>query len=141
MPPEMSARLAEARKAADEAGPDEEASLKKARDAMEAEAAEYMNAHDVAFDLAVLMDKARRSGSPFVKLAFSHYGIAGVSGGGLRKSVVKEIRRIALLLRNYLPERAAGVNTILVIFNFEEASVQEEIRLPGWKAPEKGLFD
>ena len=119
MPSEMRVRLAEAHRAADE----------------------YMNAHDVAFDLAVLMDKARRSRSAFVKLEFWHYGSAGVHGGPLRKFVVGEIQRIALILRNYLPERAAGVNTILVVFKFEEAAVQEEIRLPGWVAPLKGLFD
>lgn len=141
MPPEMSRRLAQARKAADEAGPDEEASLSKARDVLEAEAGQYMNAHDVAFDLAVLMDKAHRTGSSFAKLEFSHYGSAGVSGGDLRKAVVKEIRRIALLLRNYLPEGAVGVNTILVVFYFEQAAVREEIRLPGWVAPPKGLFE
>jgi hypothetical protein len=140
MPPEMRARLAEARRAADQAGPDEEPALIKARDALETEAAEYMNAHDVAFDLAVLMDKAHHSGSPFVMLEFSHYGSASVSGGDLRKSVVREIRRIVLLLRDYLPERAAGVNTILIVFRHEQAAVHETIRLPGWVTPEKGPF-
>ena len=135
MPSEMRVRLAEAREAAEKAGPFEEASLSEARKAVEDEAGEYMNAHDVAFDLAVLMDKARRSGSPYVKLEFEHYGKAGVHGGPLRKFVAGEIRRIALILRNYLPDQAAGVNTILVNFRFEQAVVQEEIRLPGWVAP------
>lgn len=104
-------------------------------------AAEYMNAHDVAFDLAVLMDQARRKGAAYVKLEFRHYGKDAVHGGPLSKFVAGEIRRIALILRNYLPERAAGVNTILVNFDFGEATVQEEIKLPGWVAPQQGLFD
>jgi len=130
MPPEVRARLAEARRAADEAGPGEEASLVRAHDAVAAEAAEYVNAHDVAFDLAVLMDNARRSGSQYAKLELWQYGKAGVHGGPLRGSVVKEIRKIALIVRNHLPEQAAGVNTILVVFKFEQAAVREEIKLP-----------
>lgn len=140
MPPQMRARLAQARKAAEEAGPFEEASLIKARDAVESEAAEYMNAHDVAFELAVLMDKARRSGRTYAKLEFWHYGAAGVHGGGTREAIVKEIRRIALILRSILPDQAAGVNTILVIFRHEQAAVREEIRLPGWTPPVMSLF-
>jgi hypothetical protein len=130
MPPQVRARLAEARKAADEAGPYEEASLIKARNAAESEAAEYTDAHDVAFDLAVRMDQARRSGSSFVKLDLWQYGAAGVHGGGTREIIVREIRRIALIVRNNLPEQAAGVNTIVIVFRHEEAAVREEITLP-----------
>jgi outer membrane protein OmpA-like peptidoglycan-associated protein len=141
VPPDVRARLAKARGAADKAGPDEETALNKARDATEDEAAKYPDAHDVALDLAVLMEKARRGGSPFVKLEFWEYGAAGVRGGDTRKSVVAEIERMALLLRKHLPGGAAGVNTLVIVFRFEEAGVREEIRLPGWKPREKGLFE
>jgi hypothetical protein len=140
MPPQMRARLAAARKAADEAGPDEEASLIKKRDAVEAEAAEYTDAHDVAFELAVRMDQARRSGRSYAKIELWQYGAAGVSGGGTREVIVKEMRRIALLLRSNLPDQAAGVNSILVIFRHEEAAVRVEIKLPGWAPPVMSLL-
>jgi hypothetical protein len=100
-----------------------------------AEEAKYMDAHDVAFDLAVLMDNARRSGRTYAKLALWHYGAAGVQGGGTREPIVKEIERIALILRSVLPEQAAGVNTILVNFHHEQAAVQHTIKLPGWTPP------
>lgn len=74
--------------------------------------------------------ESRRSGLPFAKLTLSHYGLAGVSGGGLREPIVREIRRIALLLRKHLPEQAAGVNTIIIVFSHESAAVREEIKLP-----------
>ena len=140
LPPHIRLRLRAAREAADKAGHDEEVALSKVLEAAEDYAAEF-DAHDVALDLAVRMEKARRSGTPFVKLEFSNYGFAGVHGGDTRKFVVGEIRRIALLLRNYLPERAAGVNTIIIVFLFEGSGTREEIRLPGWKPREKGLFE
>jgi outer membrane protein OmpA-like peptidoglycan-associated protein len=140
LPPHIRLRLRAAREAADKASPDEEAAMSKVLEAAEDDAAEF-DAHDVALDLAVRMEKARRSGIPFVKLEFSNYGFAGVHGGETRKFVVGEIRRIALLLRNYLPGRAADVNTIIIVFLFEESGVREEIRLPGWKPREKGLFE
>lgn len=141
VPPDMRTRLAKTREAADKAGPDEEASLVEARDLVEEEAAGFMNAHDVAFDLAVLMEKARLGNRPYAKLEFWHFGIAGVMGGDLRKVIVREIERIALLLRKHLPEQAAGVNTILVDFVHEQARTRQEIRLPGWAPPQKGPFD
>ena len=101
--------------------------------------ADYVDAHDVAFDLAVRMDNARRSGRTFAKLELWHYGFAGVSGGGTREAIVKEIRRIALILRDVLPDQAAGVNSILVDFRHEEAAVRKEIKLPGWTPPQIDL--
>jgi hypothetical protein len=102
--------------------------------------AEYMDAHDVAFDLAVRMDNARRSGRGYAKLDFWHYGAAGVRGGGPGEAVAKEIRRIALILRNVLPDQAAGVNTILITFHHEEAAVRHVIKLPGWTPPVMSLL-
>lgn len=101
--------------------------------------AKDLDAHDVAFDLAVLMDNARRNGRTFAKLYLPYYGDAGVRGGGTREVIVKEIQRIALILRDILPDQAAGVNTILVVFSHEEAAVREKIELPGWTPPQIDL--
>ena len=140
LPSQARVRLTEARKAAMEAGPDEEAALVAVRDKVEGEL-DYADAHDVAFELAVQMEKARRKGLTWVKLDLDRYGNYGELDGNARKAVVGEIRRISLILRNYLPDRAAGVNTLVLIFGAENLAVREEIRLPGWVAPEKGLFD
>jgi outer membrane protein OmpA-like peptidoglycan-associated protein len=130
LPSHVRARLTDARKAADRAGPDEEAALRAARDAAEAEATEYTDAHDVAFDLAVGMERARRSEITWVKLHLDHYGNYGGLDGNGRRAIVGEIRRIALTLRKHLPDRAAGVSTLVLIFGSENLAVREEIRLP-----------
>jgi hypothetical protein len=136
-PPQVRARLAELRKAAETAGPDEEAALNAA---LEREA-DYADAHDVAFDLAERMERARRAHQSWVKLELDRYGRYGELDGNGRRAIVGELQRIALILRDHLTDRAAGVNTIVLIFGSDNLAVREEIRLPGWVAPEKGIFD
>jgi len=130
LPSSVRVLLTEARKAADLAGPDEEAALLKAREAAENAAADYADAHDVAFDIATRMEQARRGDLTWVKLELERYGRYGGLDGSSRRAVVGEIRRIALILRNYLPERAAGVNTVVVVFGTGNLAVQETIKLP-----------
>jgi hypothetical protein len=141
LPSQVRVQLTEARKAAETAGPDEEAALRAVRDAAEAEAEAYTDARDVAFDLAVRMEQARRSDVAWVKLEFERYGRYGGLDGSSRRAIAGEIRRIALILRNYLPDRAAGVNTVVIIFGSANLAVREEVRLPGWVEREKGIFD
>jgi hypothetical protein len=141
LPSQARMRLREARRAADQAGPDEEAALNAARDKVEAATAEYADAHDVAFDLAVAMELARRSERTWVKLELDRYGNYGSLEVNSFDTLVSEIRRIALLLRRHLPDNARGVNTVLLIFGSGNSAVQKEIRLPGWVEREKGLFD
>lgn len=105
------------------------------RGAAEDEAAAYTDAHDVAFDFAVRMEQARRSHMTWVKLELERYGRYGGLDGNSRRAIVGEIRRIALILRNYLPDRTAGVNTVVVIFGSDNLAVREEIKLPGWADP------
>jgi hypothetical protein len=136
-PSKVRARLAELRKAAEMAGPDEEAAL----DAALEREADYADAHDVAFALAERMEQARRANQPWVKLELDRYGRYGELDGNDRRAIAGEIQRIALILRHHLPDRAAGVNTIVLIFGSDNLAVREEIRLPGWVAPEKGIFD
>lgn len=123
------------------AGPGEETALRRASEAAENEAADYADAHDVAFDLAVRMAQARRRDESWVRLDLDCYGRYGGLDGNSRKFIVGEIRRIALILRNYLPDRAAGVNTVVVIFGTDNMAVREEVKLPGWVEREKGIFD
>jgi hypothetical protein len=141
LPSPVRIRLTEARRAAEMAGLGEEAALRRAREAAENEAADYADAHDVAFDLAVHMVQARRSQVTWVKLDLDRYGRYGGLDGNSRRFIVGEIRRIALILRNYLPDRAAGVNTVVAIFGAENLAVREEVKLPGWIEREKGIFD
>jgi outer membrane protein OmpA-like peptidoglycan-associated protein len=138
LPSQVRVQLTELRKAAEQAGPDEEAVLQRAREVAENQAAEYVDAHDVAFDLATRMEQARRKDVAWVKLDLPQHG--GLDGSS-RKAIVGEIRRIALILRNYLPDRAAGVNTVVVIFGTGNMAVREEVKLPGWVARQKGIFD
>lgn len=141
LPSPVRVRVTEARKAAEMAGPDEEDALRVARVLAENEAANYTDAHDVAFDLAAQMEHARQKGRAWVKLDMNRYGRYGGLEGSHRKALVGELRRIALILRNYLPERAAGVNTVVLVFGTDNLAVREEIRLPGWVAPPQGIFD
>ncbi len=138
LPSHLRIRLRQARKAAEMAGPEEEAALIKKREAAESDAAEF-DAHDIAFDLAVKMEQARRGGREYVKLNLWQYGFPAVSGDPVGDFVVGEIERIALIIRKHLPDQAAGVNTILVVFRWEQAAVQQQIKLPGWKPPQLRL--
>jgi hypothetical protein len=53
-------------------------------------------------------------------------------GGGdfpSRKAVAAQIRRIALILRHYLPDGAKNVRTIVVVFGSGNVATREEIKL------------
>jgi hypothetical protein len=127
LPSHVRARLARTRWAAETAGPNEEAAARMARDAAEREAGNYPNAQEFALDLAERMEQARRGRMAWVKVDLPQYG-----GGdfGSRKAVAGQIRRIALILRNYLPDHAKDVRTIVVIFGSGNFATREEIKLP-----------
>jgi hypothetical protein len=127
LPSHVRARLAKARWAAETAGPYEEAALRRARDAAEQEAGNYPDAQEFALDLAERMEQARRSHAAWVKIDFPQYGAADFSS---RKAVAGQIRRIALVLRNYLPDRAKDVRAIVIIFGSGKFATREEVKLP-----------
>lgn len=135
VPPDLMTRLAEARELADKAGLDEEKALVKVRDALEEEAANYSDAHDVAFDLAAQMEQARRKDRKWVKLDLDNYGRYGILDGDGRRAIVKAIRRIALIVKPLLTDGAPRVDTIVLIFGTDNLAVREEIKLPGWVNP------
>jgi hypothetical protein len=47
-----------------------------------------------------------------------------------RKAIAGEIRRIALILRNHLPDRAKDVRTIVIFFGSGNSLTREEVTLP-----------
>ena len=127
LPSPVRARRAKARWAAETAGPNEEAALRKARDAAEQEARNYPDAHEFALDLAERMEQARRSRLAWVKIDLPQYGSGDFSS---RKAIAGQIRRIALILRNYLPDRAKDVRAIVIIFGSGNFATREEVNLP-----------
>jgi hypothetical protein len=127
LPSHVRVRLARARWAAETAGPDEEAALRRARDAAEQEAGNYPDAQEFALDLAERMEQARRSRGAWVSINLPQYGSSNFSS---RRAIAGQIRRIALVLRNYLPDRARGVRTIVVIFGSGNFATREEVKLP-----------
>jgi hypothetical protein len=127
LPSHVRARRAKARWAAETAGPNEEAALRRARDAAEQEASNYPDAHEFALDLAERMEQARRSRVAWVKINLPQYGSGDF---GSRKAIAGQIRRIALILRNYLPDHAKDVRAIVIIFGSSNFATREEVRLP-----------
>jgi len=127
LPSHVRARLSRTRWAAETAGPNEEAAARMARDAAEREAGNYPDAQEFALDLAERMEQARRSHVAWVKIDLPQYG-----GGdfGSRRAVAGQIRRIALVLRNYLPDRAKDVRAIVIIFGSGNFATREEVKLP-----------
>jgi hypothetical protein len=127
LPSHVRVRRAKARWAAETAGPNEEAALRMARDAAEQEAGNYPDAQEFALDLAERMEQARRSHAAWVRINLPQYGSGDLSS---RRAIAGQIRRIALVLRNYLPDHAKGVRTIVVIFGSGNFATREEIKLP-----------
>lgn len=127
LPSHVRVRLARTRAAAERAGPDEEAAARYARDVAEQEARGYPDAQQFALELAERMEQARRSNTSWVKIVLPQYG-----GGdfGSRRAIAGEIRRIALILRNHLPDRAKGVRTIVITFGTGNVATREEAKLP-----------
>jgi hypothetical protein len=120
-------RREETQRALEVAGPDEEEARRRARDEAEAQAGSYPDAHEVAFDLAARMERARRSGTARVTLSLESYGPLDPAS---RRAITAEVRRIALILRNHLPDRAAGVRYVLVFFGSGRARESEVAELP-----------
>lgn len=127
LPSHARLRRQEARQALEVAGPDEEEARRRARDEAEAQAGSYPDAHEVAFDLAARMERARRSGTARVTLSLESYGPLDPAS---RKAITAEVRRIALILRNHLPDRAEGVRYVLVFFGSGRARESEVAELP-----------
>lgn len=127
LPSHARLRREEARRALEVAGPDEEEALRRARDEAEAQAGSYPDAHEVAFDLAARMERARRNGTARVTLSLESYGPLDPAS---RKAITAEVRRIALILRNHLPDRAEGVRYVLVFFGSGKARESEVAELP-----------
>jgi hypothetical protein len=127
LPSHVRVRLAKARKALEFAGPKEEAALRKARDIAENETAAYPNAHELALDLAERMEQARRGHVAWVKIDLPQYGSGDFSS---RRAIAGEIRRIALILRNYLPDRAKDVRTIVIIFGSGNFATRAQVNIP-----------
>jgi hypothetical protein len=127
LPARVRARRAKARWAAETAGPNEEAALRRAREAAEQEAENYPDPQTLALDLAERMERARRGRLTWVKINLPQYESSDFSS---RKPIAEQIRRIALTLRNYLPEHAKDVRTIVIIFGSGNNATREEIKLP-----------
>jgi hypothetical protein len=127
LPSHVRVRRAKARWAAETAGPDEEARLRRLRDAAEQEAESYPDAQLLALDLAERMEQARRSRTAWVKIELPNYGAGDFPS---RKAIAGQIRRIALILRNYLPDRAQNVRTIVIFFGAGNVATREEVKLP-----------
>jgi hypothetical protein len=127
LPSHVRARRAKARWAAETAGPNEEAALRRARDTAEREARNYPDAHEFALDLAERMEQARRSRLAWVKIDLPQYGSGDFNS---RRAIAGQIRRIALILRNYLPDHAKDVGSIVIIFGSGNFATREEVNLP-----------
>jgi hypothetical protein len=63
----------------------------------------------------------------WVKIDFPQYGGGDFSS---RRTIAGQIRRITLIIRNYLPDRARDVRAIVIIFGSGNLATREEIRLP-----------
>ena len=121
LPSHVRVRLSEARKAADMAGPDEEEAARIRRTAAEQEAANYPDPREVAGELAERMERARGSRTGKVEIDLPQYDARGF---GSRRAIAQQMRRTALIMRDYLPEGAADVNSVVIIFG-------PATRLPG----------
>jgi len=125
VPAPVLARRAQARRALEFAGPFEENALRKARDAAESEAASYPDPTLFALDLAERIEQARRARATWARIPLPQYG-----DFSSRKAVAGQIGKIALILRNFLPDRAQDVRTIIVIFGSGNQATREEVKLP-----------
>ena len=124
VPAPVLARRARARRALEFAGPFEEDALRKARDAAESEAASYPDPTLLAPDLAERMERARRARATLTQIPLPQYD------PGSRKAIAGQIGKIALILRNFLPDRAKDVRTIFVSFGSGKSATTEKVELP-----------
>jgi hypothetical protein len=126
LPSHVRVRRAKARWAAETAGPNEEDRLRRLRDAAEQEAESYPDAQLLALDLAERMEQARRSGARWVKIDLPQYDARDFPS---RKAIAAQIRRMGLILRNYLPDRAQNVGTIVIMFGTGNSATRQEVQL------------
>ncbi len=126
LPSHVRARLTRTRRAAETAGPTEEAAARYARDTAEQEAQTYPDARVFALALAEQLEQAGRSNAAFVKVVLPQYGTGDF---GSRKAIAGEIRRIALTVRKFLPGRAQGVRSIVVVFGTGTATTRADVPL------------
>jgi hypothetical protein len=49
---------------------------------------------------------------------------------GSRKAIAQQIRRMALIVRHHLPEGAADVHSVVIIFGPLNAATRVEVKLP-----------
>jgi len=127
LPSHARVRLTETRKANETAGPDEERAAQIALGAAEREATNYPDPLTVSRELAERMEQARVSHLDWVKIDLPQYDARDF---GSRRTIAKEIRRMALILRHYLPEGGAGVHTVVILFGSGDVSTREEVKLP-----------
>ena len=127
LPSHVRVRLSAARQAADVAGPDEEEAARISRTAAEREATNYPDPREVAAELAERMERARRSHAAGVEIDLPQYDARDL---GSRGAIAQQIRRMALIIRHYLPEGAADVRSVFIIFGSGREATWEEVRLP-----------
>ena len=127
LPSHVRVRRARTRQAAEKAGPNEAAAARYAREVAEQEAQSYPDAQEFALKLAELMEQARRTNVNWVKVVLPQYGSGDF---GSRRAIAGQIRRIALILRNYLPDRAKDVRSIVITFGTGNVATREEAKLP-----------
>jgi outer membrane protein OmpA-like peptidoglycan-associated protein len=128
LPSRVRVRRSETQRALEVAGPDEEARRRKAAEEAEAEVSSYADAHLLGLDLAARMEQARINGEATARL------VLGPAYGGLddidRRFIAGAIRTIALIVRKHLPDRAAGVRSVIVLFGVINDVTSEVIDLP-----------
>lgn len=113
-PPEAVRRLGELEEAREMAGPDEEPARVAELAAARARHESFADAQVLAMDLAQQMDLARREGRAGVVVRLGD-AYASLSSADVR-AVREEIRGIAKIVRDLLDKRAAGVNTVWIVF-------------------------
>jgi hypothetical protein len=97
------------------------------RGAAERELGNYPDPYEVARALAERMERARRGGAAVVQLDLPSYDARDF---GSRKAIAQQIRRMALILRHYLPEGAATVHSVVIVFGSGGAATREAVTLP-----------
>ena len=126
VPSSVRVRRDKARWAAETAGPTEEAALRKARDAAERAVDEYPEVVEFALELAERMEQARRKHIAWIKINLPQFG----NDFSSRRPIAEQIRRIALIVRNYLPDAAKNVRDIVIFFGLGNLATREQVQLP-----------
>lgn len=112
VPPEAIRRLQRAERNLEFAGPEEEELRRLGRRDARAEVESFADAREVARALARRLDVAHQQGVTTVALGLG----AVYNRVRNRRAIFSELKRIALIVRNRLPHRAAGVRHVDVYF-------------------------